>query len=198
MDLQQRVTQHFNHSIATKQGAASTLAPAIAMASGVIVDALLQGNKVLCCGTAGSGGLAQYFAATLLNRFERERPGLPAIALNADALALTSVANDFSYREAFSRQLRVLAQDGDVLLAISPSGNSRHAAEAINAAHERGMRVVILTGRDGGDMAGMLSEGDVEVRVPAQSAARIQEVHLLVLHSLCDLIDIQIFGEDVS
>ncbi len=198
MDLQQRVTQHFNHSIATKQGAASLIAPSIASASELIVNALLMGNKVLCCGTAGSGGLAHYFSTTLINRFERERPGLPAVALNADALSLTAIANDFSYREVFSRQIRVLAQEGDVLVAISASGNSRQSAEAIVAAHEKGLRVVALTGRDGGDMAGLLGDADVEVRVPAQSVARIQEVHLLVLHSLCDLIDIQIFGEDES
>lgn len=198
MDLQKRVAQHFNHSIATKQGAASVLVPEIVSASELITEALLAGGKILCCGTAGSGGLAQYFASTLLNRFERERPGLPAIALNADTLALTAIANDLTYREVFAQQLRVLGQEGDVLLAISASGNSRNVAEAIKAARERRIRTVALTGRDGGDIADLLSGQDVEIRVPAQSVARIQEVHLLVLHSLCDLIDIQIFGEDES
>lgn len=198
MDMQQRVIQHFNHSIATKQGAASILAPAITGASELIVEALLQGNKILCCGTAGSGGFAQYFASTLLNRFERERPGLPALALNGDTQVMSTIANDYSYREVFAKQLRVLGHEGDVLLAISPSGNSRNCAEAINVAHERGLGVVILTGRDGGEMANMLNDTDIEVRVPAQSVARIQEVHLLVLHSLCDSIDIQIFGEEES
>lgn len=198
MDLQQRVAQHFNHSIATKQAAASALAPSIVSASELITGSLLQGRKILCCGTAGSGGLAQYFVSILLNRYERERPGLPAIALNADTQTMTAIANDNSYREIFSKQLRVLAQDGDVLVVISASGNSRNACEAINASHDRGVNVIALTGRDGGDMADLLNENDVEVRVPAQSIARIQEVHLLVLHSLCDLIDIQIFGEEES
>ena len=198
MDLQQRVAQHFNHSIATKQSAATVLAPAVVKASELITGALLQGRKILCCGTAGSGGLAQYFASTLLNRYERERPGLPAIALNADTQALTAIANDHTYKEVFSKQLRVLAQEGDVLLAISASGNSRNASEAIKASHDRGVSVVALTGRDGGDMAELLDGDDVEIRVPAQSVARIQEVHLLILHSLCDLIDIQIFGEEES
>lgn len=198
MDLQKRVVQHFNHSIATKQGAAAALAPAIASASEQITKALLAGGKVLCCGTAGSGGLAQYFASTLLNRFERERPGLPAVSLNADTQALTAIANDLTYREVFAQQVRVLSQEGDLLLAISASGNSRNVAEAIKAAHERGVVTVALTGRDGGDIAELLSGQDREIRVPAQSIARIQEVHLLVLHSLCDLIDIQIFGEDES
>jgi len=196
MDLQQRVTQHFNHSVATKQGAISVIGPAIVEASELITQSLLMGNKVMCCGIAGSGSLAQYFSSILLTRFERERPGLPAIALNADTQALSSIAHDFTYREVFSRQLRVLAQEGDILLAISASGNMRNTAETIKAAHERGLRVVILTGRDGGEMSELLDEGDVEIRVPAQSVARIHEVHLLVLHSLCDLIDIQIFGED--
>lgn len=198
MDLQKRVSQHFNHSIATKQGAAAAIVPVIASASELITTALLAGGKVLCCGTAGSGGLAQYFASTLLNRFERERPGLPAIALNADTQALTAIANDLTYREVFAQQMRVLGQEGDVLLAISASGNSRNVAEAIKAARERGIVTVALTGRDGGDIAELLGSQDIEIRVPAQSIARIQEVHLLVLHSLCDLIDIQIFGEDES
>lgn len=196
MDLQQRVQQHFNHSVASKQGAAALIGPSIVDASELITQALLGGNKVMCCGIAGSGSLAQYFTSILLTRFERERPGLPAIALNADTQALTSIANDLTYREVFSRQVRVFAQEGDILLAISANGNARNTAEAVKAAHERELKVVILTGRDGGEMSELLDEGDVEIRVPAQSVARIHEVHLLVLHSLCDLIDIQIFGED--
>ncbi|MEY3668101.1 MAG: hypothetical protein RL572_1641 [Pseudomonadota bacterium] len=198
MDLQSRVSQHFNHSIATKQGAVATLTPMVAGASELIASALLSGGKVLCCGTAGSGGLAQYFASTLLNRFERERPGLPALALNADAQTLTSIANDMTYREVFAQQLRVLGQENDVLMAISATGNSRSVAEAVKLARGRGLRTVALTGRDGGDIADLLAAQDIEIRVPAQSVARIQEVHLLVLHSLCDLIDFQIFGEDES
>lgn len=198
MNLQQRVSQHFNHNIATNQGSVALLAPAIVGASEMITASLLRGNKVMCCGAAGSGSLAQYFAATLLNRFERERPGLPAIAMNADAQALSTIANNSNYREVYAKQLRVLAQEGDIFLALCSNGNSKNTTEAIKAAHERGMGVIILTGQDGGDMAVALGEGDIELRVPAQSVARIQEVHLLILHSLCDLIDIQIFGEEES
>jgi len=198
MDLQQRVAQQFSHGIATTQATAQVLAPAIELASEVITGALLQGHKVLCCGSAGSGGLAQYFAAMLLSRYERERPGLPAMALNADSQTLAAIANDQSYREIYAKQLRVLGQEEDVLLVISANGTSRNTSEAIRAAHDRGLMVVALTGRDGGEMAELLHEGDVEIRVPAQSVARINEAHLLILHILCDLIDIQIFGEDES
>lgn len=198
MDLKQRVSQQFNHSIATQQSALAVLAPVVVKASELITEALLKGNKVLCCGTAGSGGLAQYFASTLVNRYERERPGLPALALNSDSQMLTAIANDFSYKEVFSKQLRVMAQEGDILLSISASGNSRAAVEVIRAARDRDINIIALTGRDGGEMAKLLNDMDTEIRVPAQSTARIQEVHLLVLHSLCYLIDIQIFGEEES
>jgi len=198
MELKQRVSQQFNHSIVTQQSALAVLVPVVVKASELITEALLKGNKVLCCGTAGSGGLAQYFAATLVNRYERERPGLPALALNSDSQMLTAIANNFSYKEVFSKQLRVMAQEGDVLLSISACGNSRASVEVIRAARERDINVIALTGRDGGEMAKLLNDMDTEIRVPAQSTARIQEVHLLVLHSLCDLIDIQIFGEEES
>src|SRR5690606_5457704 len=198
MDIPQRADRQFSHGIDTTQETAQVLAPAIELASEVITGALLQGHKVLCCGSAGSGGLAQYFAAMLLSRYERERPGLPALALNADTQTLAAIANDQSYREIYAKQLRVLGQEEDVLLVISANGTSRHTSEAIRAAHDRGLMVVALTGRDGGELAELLHEGDVEIRVPAQSVARINEAHLLILHSLCDLIDIQIFGEDES
>src|SRR5690606_5094046 len=164
--------------------------PAIELASEVITGALLQGHKVLCCGSAGSGGLAQYFAAMLLSRYERERPGLPAMAPNADSQTLAAIANDQSYREIYAKQLRVLGQSGAVRLVRSASGTSRNTSEGITAAHDRRRMVVALTGRDGGEMAELLHEGDVEIRVPAQSVARINEAHLLILHILCDLIDI--------
>ena len=198
MDLQQRVAQHFSHGIATTQAAAEVLGPAIELASEVITATLLQGRKVLCCGSAGSGGMAQYFAAMLLSRYERERPGLPALALNADNQVLAAIGSDQSYKEIYAKQLRVLGQEDDVLLVISASGGSRNTSEAVRAAHDRGLSVIALTGRDGGDIADLLHEGDVEIRVPSQSIARINETHLLILHSLCDLIDIQIFGEDES
>ncbi|MEL7401623.1 MAG: SIS domain-containing protein, partial [Pseudomonadota bacterium] len=139
---------------------------------------------------------AQHFSSELLNRFERERPSLPAIALTTDPSTMTSIANDYSYNEVFSKQIRALGNPGDVLLAISTSGNSANVIQAIQAAHEREMTVVALTGKDGGGMASLLTADDVEVRVPSDVTARIQEVHLVVIHSLCDFIDCSLFGEE--
>ena len=190
----QRVRQLFAESIETKMKAAEVLPDAILAAGQCMVECLLNGGKILSCGNGGSAGDAQHFSSELLNRFERERPALPAVALTTDASTVTSIANDYSYNEIFSKQIRALGNQGDVLLAISTSGNSANVVQAIQAAHDRGMKVVSLTGRDGGKMAGMAAPGDVEVRVPAQSTARIQEVHLLVIHALCDHIDQQLFG----
>ena len=196
MDLQKRIAQHFQASIETKQKALDYVAPAISNASIVSVQALLDGNKFLCCGNGGSAADAQHFAAELLNRFEIERPGLPAIAITTDSSTLTSIANDYDYNEIFSKQVRALGKEGDLLLAISTSGNSANVVQAIHAAHEREMKVIAMTGRDGGEIARLLKSTDVEIRVPVQSTARIQEVHILALHCLCDLIDMQLFGGD--
>lgn len=190
----QRVRQLFAESIETKMKAAEVLPDAILAAGQCMVECLLNGGKILSCGNGGSAGDAQHFSSELLNRFERERPALPAVALTTDASTVTSIANDYSYNEIFSKQIRALGNQGDVLLAISTSGNSANVVQAIQAAHDRGMKVVSLTGRDGGKMASLAAPGDVEVRVPAQSTARIQEVHLLVIHALCDHIDQQLFG----
>ncbi|MGK0443999.1 MAG: D-sedoheptulose 7-phosphate isomerase [Bermanella sp.] len=194
MHFQERINQHFQASIETKQQAAEVLAPAIEQASDSMVGALLSGGKILTCGNGGSAGDAQHFSSELLNRFERERPSLPAIALTTDSSTVTSIANDYSYNEIFSKQIRALGNAGDVLLAISTSGNSANVVQAIQAAHDREMRVVALTGRDGGDMASLLLPEDIEIRVPSMVTARIQEVHLVVIHCLCDLIDWQLFG----
>jgi D-sedoheptulose 7-phosphate isomerase len=196
MDMQSRIRRLFQASIDTKQQAMEVLAPHIEQASQVMVHAMLSEGKVLACGNGGSAGDAQHFSSEMLNRFERERPGLPAIALSADTSTLTSIANDYSYNEIFSKQIRALGQAGDVLLAISTSGNSANVIQAIQAAHDRDMTVVALTGRDGGGMASLLLPEDVEIRVPSQVTARIQEVHLLAIHCLCDLIDSQLFGSE--
>ena len=196
MDLQKRIAQHFAASIEAKQKSLETIAPAISNASIIAVQALLDGNKILCCGNGGSAADAQHFAAELLNRFEIERPGLPALAITTDSSTLTSIANDYEYNEIFAKQVRALGKPADLLLAISTSGKSPNVVRAIQAAHEREMRVIALTGRDGGEMATLLQSGDVEIRVPVQSTARIQEVHILALHCLCDLIDTQLFGGD--
>lgn len=194
MDLAARVRQNFADSIATKQLAAETLVEPIARAARLMLESLLANGKIMSCGNGGSAADAQHFAAEMLNRFEMERPGLPAIALTTDSSTLTSIANDYEFVEVFSKQVRALGQPNDVLLAISTSGNSPNVVGAITAAHERGVRVVAMTGRDGGEIARRLAERDVELRVPVQSTARVQEVHLLVLHCLCDLIDRQLLG----
>ena len=191
-----RIKQHFTDSIQTKISAADTLPDVIAAASELLVSALVAGNKILSCGNGGSSGDAQHFSSEMLNRFERERPSLPAIALSTDTNTITAIANDYSYEEIFSKQIRAFGNDGDVLLAITTSGNSKNILHAIKAAHDRGMSVVALTGKDGGNLAGCLATGDIEIRVPSHSTARIQEVHLLIIHSLCDLIDNSLFGEE--
>ncbi len=194
MDSLNRVREHFAESIATKQTAADALAESIAAAGQLMADALLSDGKILSCGNGGSAADAQHFSSELLNRFEMERPGLPAIALTTDASTVASISNDYSYEEIFSKQVRALGKPQDVLLGISTSGNSENVIRAIDAAHERGMKVVALSGRDGGRMAELFQEGDVEIRVPATRTARIQEVHLLAIHCLCDLIDTTLLG----
>ena len=194
MQFQERISQHFQDSIETKQMAMEMLAPSIEVASECMVNSLLSGGKILSCGNGGSAGDAQHFSSELLNRFERERPSLPAIALTTDSSTITSIANDYHYNEVFSKQIRALGNNGDVLLAISTSGNSANVLQAIQAAHDREMHVVVLSGKDGGDIASILQPEDIEIRVPSDVTARIQEVHLLVIHCLCDLIDLQLFG----
>jgi len=194
MDLIARVNNHFAESAQLKLQAARTLAEPIAQAAERMVQCLMNDGKIMSCGNGGSAADAQHFSAELLNRFETERPGLAAIALTTDSSTLTSIANDYDYDQVFSKQVRALGLANDLLLAISTSGNSRNVVEAIEAAHERGLGVIALTGRSGGLMAGMLTEGDVHICVPATNTARIQEVHLLILHCLCDAIDCLLFG----
>lgn len=195
MDSVTRVREHFAESIATKQKAVDAISESIAAAGRVMSQSLLDDGKILSCGNGGSAGDAQHFSSELLNRFERERPGLPAMALTTDASTITSISNDYAYEEIFSKQIRALGKPRDVLLGISTSGNSENVCRAITAAHERGMKVVALSGRDGGRMADMFEEGDVEIRVPATRTARIQEVHLVIIHALCDLIDTALLGD---
>ena len=193
MDLTQRIKHIFNESIQIKITSADTLGDVIAEAGELMVQCLLNNHKILSCGNGGSAADAQHFSSEMLNRFEAERPSLPGIALTTDPSTITSIANDYSYDEIFSKQIKGLGQAGDVLLAISTSGNSKNILDAIEAAHLRDMHVVALTGRDGGEIANLLGENDVEVRVPAESTARIQETHLLIIHCLCDIIDQQLF-----
>mgnify|MGYP001552994151 FL=1 len=195
MDLISRIKQNFHDSINTKQAAADLLAEPLATAAQMITQCLLGGGKILSCGNGGSAGDAQHFSSEMLNRFEMERPGLPAVALTTDSSTLTSIANDYSYEQVFSKQVSALGQQGDILLAISTSGNSTNVNRAIEAAHEREMQVIALSGKQGGDMASALTADDVEIRVPSDSTARIQEVHLLAIHCICDLVDHQLLGQ---
>ncbi len=194
MDAESLVLEHFAESVSTKQAAANILAPAIARAGQLMARSLLDDGKIFSCGNGGSAADAQHFSAELLNRFEMERPGLPAIALTTDSSTLTSIANDYTYEDVFAKQNSALGRQDDILLAISTSGNSENVNRAIVSAHERAVKVVALSGRDGGRMAGLLSDEDVEIRVPAERTARIQEVHIVVLHCLCDVIDRTLLG----
>ena len=196
MDPVARVTQNFQESIQLKVAAADVLAPQIAQAAELMIQSLLAGNKIMACGNGGSAADAQHFSGEMLNRFEIERPSLPALALTTDSSTITSVANDYDFADIFSKQVRALGQAGDILLAISTSGKSANIQNAILAAHDRGVRVITLTGRDGGEVATLLDGEDVEIRVPGNSTARIQEVHILVIHCLCDLIDHQLLKQE--
>ncbi|MGH8736166.1 MAG: phosphoheptose isomerase [Burkholderiales bacterium] len=193
-DVAARVAAQFADSAQLKLAAAQALAVPIAHAAALMADALRAGGKLLACGNGGSAADAQHFAAELVNRFEAERPPLAAVALTTDSSALTAIANDYSYEQVFAKQLRALGRRGDVLLAISTSGNSGSVLEAVRAARELELRVVALTGNGGGKLAPLLAAGDVHVCVPHARTARIQEVHLLALHCMCDAIDFQLFG----
>lgn len=193
MNLESRLRSHFEASIRAKQDTLASALPALNRAAVLLATALRAGHKVLACGNGGSAGDAQHFAAELSGRYERERPGLPGIALTVDSSALTAIANDYGYEQVFSKQVQALGQPGDVLLAISTSGNSPNVLRAMEAAQARGLHLIALTGKQGGQMAQMLRADDVELRAVAQVTARIQEVHILFLHCLCDAIDEQLY-----
>ena len=194
MDLIARVAENFEDSARTKLEAVDLLAAPVAAAIETLTQSLLNGGKILACGNGGSAADAQHFAAELVGRFEAERGELAAIALTTDTSILTAVANDYAFSQIFARQVRALGHAGDVLLAISTSGNSGNVIEAINAAHEHEMRVIALTGRDGGQIGELLRDDDIHLCVPAQRTARIQETHLLTIHCLCDGIDALLLG----
>jgi len=196
--LEQRIEQHFIDSADLKYQAAHILSKPIAAAVQAILTSVTSGGKVLACGNGGSAADAQHFAAEFVGRYERERPELGAIALTTDSSIITAIANDYDFNVIFSKQVRALGGAGDVLLAISTSGNSANVLAAIEAAHEREMTVVALTGRGGGKMSQALRETDVHICVPHERTARIQEVHLLVLHCICDGVDTQLLGDQES
>jgi phosphoheptose isomerase len=190
----ERIKHNFSESIQTKINSADMILPIVGAACEKIVRCLLDGNKILSCGNGGSACDALHFSGEMLNRFKHERPSLPAVALTADISTITSIANDSHYNEVFAKQIRALGQPGDILLAISTSGNSANILNAIKAAHDRNVNVIAMTGYDGGKITGLLQENDIEVRVPAYETSRIQETHLLIIHCMCDIVDYQLFG----
>lgn len=196
MNIEKRIEKHFSDSAQLKLATAPGLAGPIARAAQIMTDSLKSGGKVLACGNGGSAADAQHFSAELLGRFERERQELAAIALTTDTSAITAIANDYSYDMIFAKQVRGLGAKGDVLIAISTSGNSNNVVEAMNAARTKGMIVVALTGRDGGKMGALLGANDVHLNVSSNVTARIQEVHILILHCLCDAIDCNLLGAE--
>ncbi len=185
---------NFTDSIQTKINSADALINIIAEASEEMVQALLEGHKILSCGNGGSACEALHFSSQMLNRFKQERPGLPAIALNADIPTMTAIANDYHFTDVFAKQVRAIGQQGDLLLAITTSGNSSNIVNAIKAAHDKNMGVIALTGQDGGKILDHLYEKDIEIRIPSYDTARIQEAHLLIIHCMCDIIDYRLFG----
>ncbi len=194
----QRILGHFIESAELKKQAAEVMAEPVGNAADLMFSVLTQGNKILACGNGGSAADCQHFAAELVGRFEKERLPLPAMALTTDSSIMTAVGNDYSFRDVFTKQVQAFGQPGDLLLAISTSGNSANVIAAIEAAHDREMSVVELTGKGGGAIGQMLTENDVHICVPHDRTARIQEVHLLVIHCICDGIDAALFGEDID
>jgi len=193
--LEQRIQQQFFDSADLKYAAAEILSRPIADAVSAVVGSITAGGKVLACGNGGSASDAQHFAAEFIGRFERERPGLAAIALTTDSSILTAIGNDYGFNDIFSKQVQALGQPGDVLIAITTSGNSANVLAAVEAAHAKEMTVIAFTGRGGGKMNELLTETDVHICVPHERTARIQEVHILALHCLCDAVDLQLLGE---
>jgi D-sedoheptulose 7-phosphate isomerase len=196
--INQRIRQHFQESAQLKLQAAEELAEPISQAIEIMFTALSNGNKILACGNGGSAADCQHFAAELVGRFERERLPLPALALTTDTSILTAVGNDYGFRDVYAKQVQAFGQSGDVLLALSTSGNSANVVAAIEAAVERDMRIIALTGKGGGVMGELMSEADVHICVPHDRTARIQEVHALTIHILCDGIDVALFGGDAN
>jgi D-sedoheptulose 7-phosphate isomerase len=194
MNLQDRINTYFHDSLLTQQESLLLLSELIELASSRLVNALLNDKKILTCGNGSAAVCAQLFTSAMLNQFERVRPSLPSIALTTDAITHTAIANDYHFDDIFAKQVKALGQSGDVLLIYSDGRNAGNIAKAITTAHDKEISLIALTGKDGGNMPSMLYETDIEIRVPSNSSPRIQEVHVLITHCFCDLIDQQLFG----
>jgi D-sedoheptulose 7-phosphate isomerase len=194
MSLDEHILQILDTNIRTTQAISAELTGLIAQAGETLVHCLLSDGKILACGNGASAAQANIFAAAMVNRFERERPSLPAMALSSDAQTISAISNDYSFSEVFAKPIRALGKAGDILLVISPTGNSPNIVQALQAARDREMRLIALTGVDGGDLARLLYAEDIEIRIPSEDTTRIIESHLLITHLLCDLIDTQLFG----
>jgi D-sedoheptulose 7-phosphate isomerase len=194
MSLQNRIINHFTNSIQTQQDTMNSLGELIEFASQRLVATLLNDKKIITCGNGRSAAIAQLLSSAMLNQYERDRPSLPAIALTTDTTTITAVANDYHFDDIFAKQLRALGQSGDILVAYTDGNNSANIAKAIATAHDKDITVIALTGNNGGMIAPLLNEADIEIRIPSTTSAHIQEVHTLITHCLCDLIDHQLFG----
>lgn len=197
MEPQQRVQQHIQHNIATLRETVGSQADVLCAAANRMATALVQGGKILVCGNGGSAALAQYMSALFINRFDRERPGLPSLALSADAVCLSTIATDQQYKTGYAQQIRALAQPADILFVMAAGKSSANLREAITAAYDRDIAVILLSSEESSNLAEMLQPDDIEIRVPARITYRSQEIHLVLIHCLCDLIDIDIFGEEL-
>lgn len=194
MSIADKISDHFNESIQVKISAAESLSTSIEQASQIIVDALLNDNKIMCCGNGGSAADCQHFSAELLNRYQQDRPSLPAISLTTDTSTLTSIANDYNYHEIFAKQIMALGKENDILLAVSTSGNSLNIVNAIKMAHEKRMHIITLTGQTGGKIKPLLKNYDINISVPSKITAHVQETHITILHIFCKLIDYKLFN----
>ncbi|MDH5472572.1 MAG: SIS domain-containing protein [Gammaproteobacteria bacterium] len=195
MNLIERIEINFQNSINTKQNTLAVMQNSIALAAQLMTHCLLSGKKILSCGNGGAASHAQHFSSLMLNKYQIERPSLPAITLTSDISTLTSIANDYAYNLIFSKQIQALGQNEDILFVITDNGNSTNIISAVNAAHDRGLHIVALTGNNGGEVAMQLNPDDIEIRIPSDSTPRIQETQLLVIHCICDLIDHQLIGQ---
>jgi len=194
MNFIELIEKNFTESINTQQRTLDKAQNSIALAAQQMTQSLLSGGKILSCGNGGSAGVAQLFSSKMLNRFQMERPGLPAIALSTDTSILTSIANDYNYDQIFSRQVAALGQAEDILLIITTSGNSGNLVSAIETAHQRNMKIIALTGQNGGEVASRMHQPDTQINVDSDSPIRIQETHLVIIHCLGDLVDSQLLG----